>query len=447
MNKSVRHQAVDILNKVSASQDFASPLINDCLDKNSLSGTPDGRLLTHLVYGVLRFRGHLDWILAKFYRGDFEKIDESVKNILRLGIYQLKFSDRLPDFAVVNEAVKIAKILKPDKSALVNAVLRNYLRRGQNLPFPSAKKNAAEYIAAFHSHLLWLVKRWIKIFGAEETISLCSTNNKLPSLTARVNTLKISREDLIEKLTAGGFTPEATKYSPDGIILNASTNPLQKTDFFEAGFLRLQDEGAQLISYLIKPDSNESILDVCAGSGGKTTHLAAILKNMGRIVAIDRNPEKIAELKLEAARLGINIIETQTGDLDVGLHDSLKEKFDYVLVDAPCSGTGTLRRNPEIKWRTTEKDLLNFTAAQKLILQNASVAIKKGGHLIYCTCSLLPEENENIVDDFLKQNHNFSLCRPTDSINRQLIDSRGFFHTYPHRHNMDGFFGAIFKRQ
>jgi 16S rRNA (cytosine967-C5)-methyltransferase len=445
MKISVRHQAVDILNKVSAGQDFASPLINDCLDKNSLSGTPDGRLLTHLVYGVLRFRGHLDWILAKFYRGDFEKIDEGVKNILRLGIYQLKFSDRLPDFAVVNEAVKIAKILKPDKSALVNAVLRNYLRRGQNLPFPSAKKNVAEYIAAFHSYPLWLVKRWIKIFGPEETISLCSTDNKLPPLMARANTLKISREDLIEKLTAAGFTPEATKFSPDGLILNTSANPLQKTDFFEAGVLRIQDEGAQLISYLIKPDSNESILDACAGSGGKTTHLAAILKNKGRIVAIDRNPEKIAELKLEAARLGINIIETQTGDLEAGLDDSLKEKFDYVLVDAPCSGTGTLRRNPEIKWRTTEKDLHNFTAIQKLILQNASAAVKKGGCLIYSTCSLLPEENENIVDDFLKHNPDFSLCRPADSINRQLIDSRGFFHTYPHRHNMDGFFGAILK--
>ncbi|MFZ2396350.1 MAG: 16S rRNA (cytosine(967)-C(5))-methyltransferase RsmB [Smithella sp.] len=445
MKISVRHQAVDILNKVSAGQDFASPLINDCLDKNSLSGTPDGRLLTHLVYGVLRFRGHLDWILTKLCRGDFDKLDEGIKNVLRAGLYQLKFSDRLPDFAVVNEAVKIAKILKPDKSALVNAVLRNYLRRGQNLPFPSAKKNVAEYIAAFHSHPLWLVKRWIKRFGPEETISLCSTNNKLPPLTARVNTFKISRKDLIQKLVSAGFTPEETKYSPDGIILNASTNPLQKTDFFEAGVLRIQDEGAQLISYLIKPDSSESILDACAGSGGKTTHLAAILKNKGRIVAIDRNSEKIDKLKLEASRLGINIMETQTGDLSIGLPDSLKETFDYVLVDAPCSGTGTLRRNPEIKWRTTEKDLRNFTAAQKLILQNVSLAVKKGGHLVYCTCSLLPEENENIVDDFLKQNPDFSLCHPTDSINRQFIDNRGFFHTYPHRHNMDGFFGVILK--
>lgn len=447
MRKSVRHLAFDILNQVHQRHSFAGDLLDTCLDSNSLTGTPDGRLLTHLVYGVLRFQGHLDWILKKLYRGDFEKMDESVKNVLRIGIFQLKFSDRLPDFAVVNEAVKITKVLKPEKSALVNAVLRNYLRRGEGISFPASEKNSAEYIASFYSHPLWLVKKWIKLFGTEETILLCSANNELPPLTARVNTLKISREDLIQKLAAAGFTPEATEYSPVGIILNASTSPLQKTDFFESGFLRIQDEAAQLISYLIKSGSNESILDACAGSGGKTTHLAAILKNRGRIVAIDRNPVKIAELKLEAERLGVTILETHIGDLEVSIPDSLKEKCDYVLVDAPCSGTGTLRRNPEIKWRITEKDLRNFKSAQKIILQNAAAAVRKGGHLIYCTCSLLPEENENIVDDFLKQCPDFSLFRPTQSINRQFIDSRGFFHTYPHRHKMDGFFGAILKYQ
>jgi 16S rRNA (cytosine967-C5)-methyltransferase len=447
MTKTIRHLAVDILNQIQTGQAFASPLIDEYLDNNSLSGTPDGRLLTHLVYGVLRFRGHLDWILTKLYRGDYEKLDEGIKNVLRLGIYQLKFSDRLPDFAVVNEAVKIAKIINPDKSALVNAVLRNYLRRGQNIPFPPTKKNTAEYTAAFHSHPLWLVKKWIKIFGPEETKSLCSANNELPPLTLRVNTLKISREEIIPKLTAAGFVPELTKFSPDGIILKTSANPIQKTDFFEAGFLRFQDEAAQLISYLIDPDRTQTILDACAGAGGKTTHLAAILKNKGQIVAVDRNPERIAELKQETVRMGTNIIKAQTVDLSVDLPDELKEKFDYVLVDAPCSGSGTLRRNPEIKWRIKEKALPDFTAAQKIILQNASGAVKQGGRLIYCTCSLLPEENENIIDDFLKRNANFSLCRAPSSAHQQLIDRRGFFHTYPHKHHTDGFFGAILKHQ
>jgi 16S rRNA (cytosine967-C5)-methyltransferase len=447
MTKTVRHLAVDILDQVHASQAFASPLLNDCLDTNALSGTPDGRLLTHLVYGVLRFQGHLDWILINFYRGDFEKMDEGIKNVLRVGIYQLKFSDRLPAFAVVDEAVKIAKIIHPERSALVNAVLRNYLRRGQKISFPSLEKNPAEYIAAFHSHPLWLVKKWIKIFSPKETMFLCSANNEIPPFTVRVNTLKTSRKEFAQKLTDAGFTATPTNYSPDGIILTDSVGTIQNTNFFSEGFLRIQDEAAQLISYLINPDSADSILDACAGSGGKATHLAAILKNKGRIVAVDRNPEKIAELKKDATRLGITTIETQQDDLSVGLPDSLKEKFDHVLVDAPCSGLGTLRRNPEIKWRTTEKDLRNFAAAQKIILQNASLAVKKGGLLIYCTCSLLPQENENIIDDFLKRNANFSLCQPPTSTNKPLVDSRGFYHTYPHRHNIDGFFGAILKYQ
>jgi len=447
MTKTVRHLAVDILNQVHTSQAFASPLLNDCLDTNTLSGTPDGRLLTHLVYGVLRFQGHLDWILAKFYRGDFDKMDEGIKNVLRVGLYQLKFSDRLPAFAVVDEAVKIAKKIHPEKSALVNAILRNYLRRGQKIPFPSLEKNPAEHIASLHSHPLWLVKKWINIFGPEDTMSLCSANNEIPPLTVRVNTLKTSRDEFAQKLTAAGFTATPTKYSPDGIILTDSSGPIQNTNFFSEGFLRIQDEAAQLISYLINPNSTDSILDACAGAGGKATHLAAILKNKGRIVAVDRNPEKITELKKDAARMGINIIETQQDDLSASLPDSLKEKFDHVLVDAPCSGLGTLRRNPEIKWRTTEEDLRNFAAAQKVILQNASTAVKKGGRLIYCTCSLLPAENENIIEDFLARNTNFSLCQPPATINPRLLDSRGFYRTYTHRHNMDGFFGAILKHQ
>jgi len=445
MTKTVRHLAVDILDQIHTSQAFASPLLNDCLDTNALSGTPDGRLLTHLVYGVLRFQGHLDWILAKFYRGDFDKMDEGIKNVLRVGLYQLKFSDRLPAFAVVDEAVKIAKKIHQDKSALVNAILRNYLRRGQKIPFPSLKKNPAEHIAALHSHPLWLVKKWIKIFGPDDTISLCSANNEIPPLTVRVNTLKTSRDEFAQKLTAAGFTATPTSYSPDGIILTDSVGAIQNTNFFSEGFLRIQDEAAQLISYLINPNSADLVLDACAGSGGKATHLAAILKNKGRIVAVDRNPGKIAELKKDATRLGITIIQTQQDDLFVGLPDSLKEKFNHVLVDAPCSGLGTLRRNPEIKWRTTEKDLRNFASAQKVILQNASLAVKKGGRLIYCTCSLLPQENENIIDDFLALNKNFSLCPPPATINPRLLDKRGCYHTYPHKHNTDGFFGAILK--
>lgn len=445
MKKSIRHQAVDILSQVRISQSFAGELIDACLDSNTLSGTPDGRLLTHLVYGVLRFQGHLDWIITKLYRGNFANMDESIKNILRVGLYQLKFSDRLPAFAVVDEAVKSAKIITPAQSGLTNAILRSYLRHGDKISFPSWKKQPAEHIAALHSHPLWLSKIWLNVFGKEEALSLCKANNEMPPMTIRINKIKTSQEELEQKLKVEGFSYATTNFSPDGIVLTDSTQPIQKTDFFREGLLRIQDEGAQLVSYLINPKNNENILDVCAGTGGKTTHLAAIMKNDGHILAIDRHPGKLTELRKEITRLGINNINTQQVDLSIMLPITLKEKFDQVLVDAPCSGTGTLRRNPEIKWRTKALDLEGYAATQKTILQNAAPAVKKGGRLIYCTCSLMPAENEDVIRHFLMKNPQFTLGTIPEIIKKPLIDKSGFFRTYPHIHNTDGFFGAILQ--
>jgi 16S rRNA (cytosine967-C5)-methyltransferase len=447
MKKTVRHLAVDILDQVSQSHSFAAQLLDETLDLNELSGAPDGRLLTHLVYGSLRFQGHLDWILAKLFRGDFEKMEESVKNILRVGLYQLKFIDRLPAFAVVDEAVKIAKIICPAQSGLVNAILRNYLRQKNNISFPSLTQNPAEFIAAYHSHPLWLVKSWIKILGIKDTQALCAANNEMPPLTLRVNTLKSSRDELRDKLAAAGFNTAETIFSPDGLNLLEAAEPLHKTNFFREGRLRLQDEASQLISHLVNPQAGESILDLCSGTGGKTTHLAAIMKNSGKIVAIDYDLKKITEMEAETSRLDITIIETKHADLTSGLPEELKDKFDRVLVDAPCSGLGTLRRNPEIKWRTAYSDLAKFAATQRTILQNVSLAVKKGGRLIYTTCSLLPEENEKIIDHFLKNNSRFLLNSNPLQEHRRLFDAQGYFRTYPHINHMDGFFGAVLERK
>jgi len=447
MKKTIRHIACDILNSVSQDQAFAGVLLDANLDEQNISGTADGRLLTHLVYGVLRFQGHLDWIITKLYSGDYSRMDQAVNNILRVGLYQLKFSDRLPAFAVVDEAVKIAKKTTPAASGLVNAILRSYLRNADKIPFPSLEKNPAEHIAAFYSHPLWLVKMWLNIFGQEETMALCQANNELPPLTIRVNTLKVSREDLTEKLKQEDFSCEPTRFSPDGINLPDPPRPIQKTIFFKEGLLRLQDEAAQLVSYLVNPQSGEYILDVCAGSGGKTSHLAALMKNKGRIVTLDRDMEKMAQLKKDALRMGVSIIDPLHADLSHPLSADFLDKFDHVLVDAPCSGTGTLRRNPEIKWRLTSADLNTFSKTQKLILCNASNAVKKGGYLIYCTCSVLPHENDEVIRQFLTDNPQFAIEIPSPAISDQLADSHGFFRTYPHRHNTDGFFGAILRRR
>ncbi|PKN08143.1 MAG: 16S rRNA (cytosine(967)-C(5))-methyltransferase RsmB, partial [Deltaproteobacteria bacterium HGW-Deltaproteobacteria-7] len=213
------------------------------------------------------------------------------------------------------------------------------------------------------------------------------------------------------------------------------------------GLLRLQDEAAQLVSYLVSPLCGQNILDVCAGSGGKTGHLAALMKNEGRIVALDRDAGKIAQLKKDASRMGISIIEPLQADLNRPLSAEFIEKFDHVLVDAPCSGTGTLRRNPEIKWRLTTSDLNTLSKAQIRILHNAASAVKKGGHLIYCTCSILPHENEEVIRPFLTDHPHFAVIAPPAAIPGSLMDSRGFLRTYPHRHHTDGFFGAVLRHR
>ncbi|PKN76260.1 MAG: 16S rRNA (cytosine(967)-C(5))-methyltransferase RsmB, partial [Deltaproteobacteria bacterium HGW-Deltaproteobacteria-1] len=234
----------------------------------------------------------------------------------------------------------------PAAAGLTNAVLRSYLRNPDKISFPSFDQNVALHIATFHSHPLWLVNLWLNICGKEETLALCRANNELPPLTIRVNTLKISRNNLLEKLKAEKFGCIKTRFSPDGINLSDSPTPIQKTIFFREGLLRLQDEAAQLVSCLVGPQNGENILDACSGTGGKTTHLAAMMKNCGLIMALDRDHEKIKQLRKEAARMSVSIIEPLQTDLKHRLPVDFLQRFDHVLVDAPCSGTGTLRRNP-----------------------------------------------------------------------------------------------------
>ncbi len=447
MQKTVRHQAVEILTRVSQSDAFAGDLLDACLEKQSLSRTADGRLLTHLVYGVLRMRGRLDWILARLYRGNYTKMEENIKNVLRTGLYQLQFSDRLPAFAVVDEAVKIAKRVHSQAGGLVNAVLRSYLRSPDPWSFPNEDENPAEFIAAFHSHPLWMVEEWLNVFGRMETTALCAANNELPPLTARSNTLKSGRRELMEKLTGEDFQAEETGWSPDGIRLSSSPLPVQKTLFFAEGLLRLQDEASQLIAYLVNPQKGQKILDVCAGSGGKTTQLAALMKNEGQLVALDRDAEKLAQLQKDASRMGVSIIKTARVDLEHPLSAQYQNVFDTVLVDAPCSGTGTLRRNPEIKWRLKPNDIKLYADLQPSILKNAAAAVSKKGFLVYCTCSLFSQENDGVVRRFLADFPHFQLLPPDSPVVQDLTDSRGFFRTYPHRHGVDGFFGAVFRRR
>jgi 16S rRNA (cytosine967-C5)-methyltransferase len=417
------------------------------LSGHAITHLPDRKLLTQLVYGTLRMRGYLDWIISRLYTGAAGSLETRLENILRTALFQILCMDRIPPYAAVNEAVEIAKKEAPGREPLVNAILRNALRKKSAFDYPSLKRDPALHISVVYSHPLWLVKKWIESFGVEESIKICTANNEIPPLTIRVNTLKTTREELRKELAKEDFHAEPATFSPDGLILSAFSGPIRRLPCFEAGKIHLQDEASQLVSYLVNPKPGEKILDLCSGMGVKTTHLAERMANKGAILAMDNNRKKTISLMENARRMGSSIIEAITGDATVLPAEKYRGRFDRVLVDAPCSGLGTLRRNPEIKWHLTMTRLKTFPALQLKLLESAVAYLKPGGNLIYSTCTMTAEENDRVIKAFLVNHTDFHLKHPPPAIPQNMIDHRGFFRTYPHRHGSDGFFGAILARK
>ena len=435
--------AVEILNSVEEEGAYAEPLLDTFLSSHPQTKLPDRRLTTEIVYGTLRMRGILDWVIEHFYRGKLNAMDVCLKNILRTALYQLLFTERIPDFAIVNEAVEIAKKMRRRGSGLVNAILRNFIRKKDQIPYPEMKKDPAHFISVAHSHPLWMVEKWIKMFGIEETAALCRANNQVPPVTVRVNTLTTTREKTKGELSQHGFEAKETNLSPDGLIISNPPMPVRETDFYATGRIQFQDEASQLIAHLVSPNAGENILDICAGMGGKTTHLAAVMGNCGRILALDISEKKIEALRKNASRLDVAIVDAQVGDAREKPGKVFAESFDRILIDAPCTGLGTLRRNPEIKWRIRPEDVQKCSILQKAILENAAACLKKGGYLVYSTCTITEEENEAVIKDFTCRHPDFVCNRPPDAIDSSLVDDRGYFRSYPHLHGTDGFFGAV----
>lgn len=445
MKASARSLAVHILDRMDETGLFAETLLDDVLSSDVLTDVHDRRLLTEIVYGTLRMRGRIDWVIARFYRGDPSGMEVSVRNILRTALYQLFFTERIPAFAIVNEAVKLAKAVCPAASGLVNAVLRNVIRKRQEIVYPDIRQNPADHIAIVHSHPLWLVQRWIAWIGVEATLAFCRANNQVPPLTVRVNRLKGTREDVKQRLQRDGFTLEETGVSPDGLRLSHAGLSVRETLSHREGRLQVQDEASQLVARLLEPGRGENILDACAGVGVKTSHLAEMIQNQGAITAIDVSQTKLNLLLENARRLGITIITACAKDFRDESGEALTGKFDRVLLDVPCSGLGTLRRNPEIKWRIAPADLQHQADVQQSLLDRAAACLKPGGRLVYSTCSVMQEENEMVIGDLLARHPEFRCIRPPALIPPSMLTAEGFFRTRPDLHGADGFFGAVLQ--
>lgn len=414
----------------------------------SVLSQKDKKLCNALIFGVLRQRESIDWIIKTFSKTSFKKIDPQLLYLLRIALFQIIYLDRIPVFAAINTTVDMAKKLAGRKRAgFINGVLRNAADNFSKVSLPDAKKDMSKFISVKFSLPLWLARKWIHAFGFEKTELLCKQINTIPPITVRTNTLKISRKFLAEKLSANVKNILTTRYADQGISFTNPDIPIQELKAFKLGFFQIQDEAAQIVTDFLAPEPGEKILDVCAGFGGKTGHIAQLMENRGTLIAADIGKNKLESLLSDSKRVGIDIIQTKTIDL---LHACIKDfdfYFDRVLLDAPCTGLGVMRRNPDTKWQRKQKDISRLAAKQKKMLNRAANLVKPGGSLVYAVCSCEKEENEDIIDPFLDKRKDFSIDKDLKSDNySQLMTCQGFLKTYPDADNMDGFFAARLKR-
>lgn len=397
----------------------------------------DRGFLMEIVYGVLRYQITIDWILDHFLRKRANLSRFTVNN-LRIAAYQLFFT-RVPEHALVNEAVGIEKQVRDSArrtAPLVNAVLRNLIRRKGEFTPPFAMSDPAASLSVNTSHPPWMIRRWIRRFGLETAASIAEANNRIPQLTLRVNTFKTSRDSLIHLLREHDIGCAPTAVSPVGILVSEGHSYVDLS--FAHGLFTVQGEASQLVSYLVAPLPGERVLDACAAPGGKTSHLAEMMRGEGEIVAVEKDPLRAGRLKENLDAQGIVNVTLVTGDLRT--LPSLGY-FDRILVDAPCSAMGVIRKNPDVKYRHTAKDLRSFQNAQLELMHAASVLLAPHGTLVYSVCSTEPEEGEEVISRFLQSMGDYRII---DVIDERLkgFFSDGFFRTYPHILDMDGFFGA-----
>jgi 16S rRNA (cytosine967-C5)-methyltransferase len=441
--KTPRAICLDILNRIEEADRHPDLLLTDSFKQYRYLTPLDRAFLTELTYGILRWREKLDWIIRHFSNIPFERIELEVLNILRLGLYQILFLSKTPASAAVNESVELAKkIRRRGGGSFVNAILRSFLRQKEEIPYPDIHEDPVFHISVVQSHPLWLVRRWVGKMGVEQTLKICIKNNQIAPLTLRTNTLKIDREDLIEKLKEKGLRPFSTSFSEEGIVLR-DPPPTSELPFLKDLYI-IQDEASQLVTSILDPKPGDRILDACAAPGGKTTHIAQRMKNEGEIYALDLIREKLDLIEEGCRRLGIKIVKTVKGDASHPLPIPDGLKLDRILADAPCSGFGTLRKNPDVKWRRGEEDIKRLSEIQSSILKNLSGYVKEGGILVYSTCTVFHEENEDVVEKFLNEHPEFRLDRIVEVLSEKCNSfiKNGYFKTFPPRDEMDGFFVA-----
>ena len=436
--------ALTVISQVLDEGAYTNIALNRFLREHKLPDM-ERRFLTELTYGTIKALGTLDWYLAACLSRPLAQVDKKLLQLLRLSLFQLLYIERIPDRAAVNEAVTLARQTGGEGAAkFVNGVLRGFLRRREagGFALPDAQKDDAGFLAVKYCHPRWLVKRWLGVHGREGTEKLLAFNNSSAPLCLRVNTLTTTRDELLRLLIEAGAEARPSIWSADGIVCG-------KTPALEQVFAKMhdafyiQDESSMLVSDVLQPQPGETVLDLCSAPGGKATHIAQRMQNKGRIIAGDIYEHKIKLINDNAARLGISIIEASVSDAAV-VQQKLFGCADRVLLDAPCSGLGVLRRRAEARWRKTRADMKTFPPLQLRLLENAARYVKEGGRLVYSTCTIEQSENHYLVKEFLEKHSEWRYAGVKHPLTGEVLDE---LQLLPQHDGIDGFYICALERK
>lgn len=438
--KNARAAALDILEAVEKNQAYSNLLLNQVIERYNIEG-PDASLLTELTYGTIQRKMTLDYYLEPFIK---KKTEGWVRNLLRLSLYQMLYLDKIPDRAIIYEAVELAKDRGHKGIAgMVNGVLRAIQRNG--VPKLDAISDPLERLSIETSHPLWLVKRWSVQFGYEKTAAMCRENILPATQTARVNMTRSTPEEAAARLREDGFEVQMSQVLPEA--LRAVRGNLARSSAYREGLITIQDESSMAVAYALDLEKGHRVLDACAAPGGKTTHIAEKLSGGGMVTALDLHAHKVKLIEDNAARLGLGNIETKTMDSRRSSEAFEHGSFDRVLVDAPCSGLGVLRRKPDIKYAKKESDLNSLQDVQLSILDSAAKLVKPGGKLVYSTCTVDREENTGTAGHFLENHPEFERCDLSLPEAMHTFVNEQTLQVFPQDFGGDGFFISCFRKK
>jgi 16S rRNA (cytosine967-C5)-methyltransferase len=437
-----RGTAVKILNRIERSDAYLDKLLDAELRADDMNELDKG-LMNEIVTGVTRWKMKLDWVLTGFFHGNFTKAETNIKNALRVALYQIQFLDRVPHSAAVNEAVEFTKYMRGQKAAdQVNAILRNIIRNIENIRYPDPEEDKLKNLAVIESHPVWMAKRWVERYGYADAKQIMEANNTIPDLALRVNRLKVDFNFFLALLEKHQLQYTRSTYL-DYFVRVQHMAGIGSSELFQQGYFSVQDESAGIPVLLLDPQPGEKVIDLCSAPGGKTTFIGELMKNIGEIIAVDRYETRLQLVKNAYQRLGISNIHLIADDgatIDI-------PPADKVLVDAPCSGLGVLSKKPDAKWQRDADDIPKLVQLQKSLMENAAKLVKSGGILVYSTCTIEPEENMDLIKDFLVQHPEFSIETANTIVHQDLVGNLGQVETFRHKHGMDGSFSIRLRKK